>query len=169
MKWLAVLFLILIACAQRPVEQKEIPASQELAKEEAVGLSDAAKLGKPIKCTSEHEGQATTIYMKGSQMRMDTMPADAHGIYTSDVMYTWKGSEGMMIKMDEMKKLAAEHGESFTPPSQEEIVAKAEQENAKCESFDVPESMFVPPDNVKFEDFGELMKQIEATTKNLQK
>ncbi len=166
MKWLAILLLILIACAQKPaVVQQEIPEQ----KEEVVDFSSAAQLGKPIKCVSEHEGQTTTIYMKGSQMRMDTVPSDAHGIYTSDMMYTWRGNEGMVVKMEDMKKLASEQGEAFTPPSQEQVVAKAQQENAKCEPSDVPESMFMPPENIKFEDLGELMKQIEASTKKLQK
>ncbi len=161
MKWLTIIFLVfLIACAPKPAPQPS---------PEAVDISVAESLGKPMKCVSEVEGQTSTIYMKGSQMRMDTMPADAHGIYTSDALYTWRGSEGMTIKIDDLKKLAAEQGEKVSLPSQEQIIEKAKKENAKCESADVPESMFVPPENVKFEDLGEMMKQIEASAKGMQK
>ena len=158
MKWIVLVFLILVACAPKPAPQPV-----------AVDFSVAEELGKPVKCVSEADGQTSTIYMKGSQMRMDTMPADAHGIYTSDALYTWRGSEGMTIKIEDLKKLAAEQGEKVSLPSQEQIIAKAKQENSKCESSDVSESLFVPPENVKFEDLGELMKQMDASAKKLQK
>ncbi len=159
MKWIVLVFLIfLVACAPKPAPQ---PA--------AVDLSVAEKLGKPIKCVSEVGGQTSTIYMKGSQMRMDTMPADAHGIYTSDALYTWRGSEGMKIKVEDLKKLAAEQNENVSLPTQEQVIEKAKKENSKCESADFAESLFVPPENVKFEDLGELMKQIDASAKKMQK
>jgi hypothetical protein len=162
MKWFAVLFLVLVACARAPAPAP-VPAP------EPVDFDSASRLGRPVKCVSQHEGQTSTIYLKGSQMRMDTLPADAHGIYTSDAIYTWRGSEGMVIKMEDVKKIAVEQGEAFSPPTQEQILAKAQQENAKCELADVPESMFVPPAGVNFENLGDLMRQIESSAKNMPK
>lgn len=153
MKWFAIFLIFLIACVQSGT----------------MDFSEAAKLGKPMKCVTRYEGQTSTMYMKGSQMRIDSEPSGAHGIYTSDAIYTWRGSEGITVKMELMKKIAAEQGHDFTPPTQDQLVARAQQENAQCELADVPESMLAPPADVKFEDLGEMMKRLESTAGNMRK
>jgi hypothetical protein len=171
-KWLSVLLMFLIACSQTAEVQTEQPSENVVAEVSDGGVMDMAKamsLGRPVKCVAEQSGQTVTIHMKGSQMRMDTMPADAHGIYTSDTMYTWQGSQGMMMKMEDVKKMASEQAQQFQPQTQEDVVENAKKYDARCESADVPESMFVPPVDVKFEDFGEMMRQIEQATRGLQK
>lgn len=177
MKWqVIVLLVLLIACAKPAVEQKteqttEVVEMEEVkeapAESETVDIASAMKLGKSVKCVSSQEGQTATIYMKGSQMRMDTMPADAHGIYTPDTMYTWKDKQGMMMKMEDVKRMAAEAGHPARPKTQEEIIAS--QANVKCEPASVDESMFTPPSDVQFQDMGEMLKQAEAAMKGLPK
>ncbi len=111
MKWeLVVLLIFLVACAKPAVE----PAAQTapVAKVADTGMLDIAKavqLGKPIKCVSEQAGQTTTIYMKGSKMRMDTVPADAHGIYTEELMYTWQAKQGSVMKLADIHVINVWH------------------------------------------------------------
>jgi hypothetical protein len=176
MKWqLIILLIFLVACA-KPVEQAETPeqietpeeVKQPVAKQDMM-IAEAVKLGQPIKCVSEQAGQTATIYMKGSKMRMDTSPSEAHGIYTEDTMYTWQGKQGTMMKLSDIKQMSAELGQQYQTKTQEEVVANAEQSNARCEPADVPESMFVPPSDVEFQDLGEMMKQLESMTKNMPK
>ncbi len=177
MKWeIIMLMLLLVACAKPAVPASETgtpvpeaPQAEQVATVTApaapatdiMGISAAVKLGQPIKCVSEQAGQTATIYMKGSRMRMDTSPADAHGIYTADTMYTWKGTQGMMIKMEDVKKLA-ETSNQIRPKTQDEIVANAEKSNAKCEPATVDESMFTPPADIQFQDMAAVLKQAEA-------
>jgi len=166
MKWqIFVLMIFLIACAKPAVKQETAP--EPIAKAEVVDIAMATKLGKPVKCVSEQADQRVTIHMKGSKMRMDTLPADAHGIYTEDTMYTWKGTEGMMMKMEEVKRLSQQAGQQLRPKTQEEIVAA--QQNVKCETASFDESMFTPPSDVQFQDMSEMMKQAEAAMKATQK
>lgn len=153
MKRLIILLLLLVACAQQA----------------EMNVSTAAKLGKPIKCLYQVQDQNSVIYMKGSQMRIDTMPADAHAIYTEDRMYSWKGSQAMMIKMSDLNRLAAEQGTQFQAPTSEVVLSKAEEAKARCSPAEVSESMFVPPSDLKFEDLGEALKQVETMTKGAQK
>ncbi len=171
MKWqVIILLMFLVACAKHAVEQKiETTEQAPMTKEEAVDISAAIKLGSPVKCVSEQEGQSATIYMKGSQMRMDTMPADAHAIYTSDAMYTWKGDKGMIMKMEDVKRMAGEAGHPARPKTQDELVAGAQQANTKCQSAVIDESMFVPPAGIEFQDMSALLKQAEAAMKAAQK
>jgi len=171
MKWqILVLLMFLAACAKPAMEQKvEETAPEPMTTEDITDITMAMQLGKPVKCVSESEGQTATIYMKGSKMRMDTMPADAHGIYTEDTMYTWKDKQGMMMKMEDVKRMAAQTGQPVRPKTQEEIVANAKQTNAKCESASVDESMFTPPADVQFQDLSDMIKQAEAAAKGMQK
>jgi len=174
MKWeIIMLMLLLVACAKPAVPASETgtpvpeaPQAEQVATAAApssdmIAISAAVKLGQPIKCVSEQAGQTATIYMKGSRMRMDTSPGDAHGIYTADTMYTWKGTQGMMIKMEDVKKMA-ETANQIRPKTQDEIVANAEKSNAKCSPAAVDESMFTPPADIQFQDMAAILKQAEA-------
>ena len=179
MKWqILVLMIFLVACAKPAVEQAEIKETAAVAEKEAapdadskleaVDIAAAMQIGKPVKCVFEQEGQTATIYMKGSQMRMDTMPADAHGIYTQDVMYSWSGKQGMMVKMEDMKRLSGEQS-PYKQPSKEDVVASAQKYDTKCETAIVDESMFTPPADIQFQDLSDMMKQAETAMKGLKK
>lgn len=165
MKWeILILMMFLVACGSTaPVEERvvseQVIVSEPAAASEMMGMSLAMKLGQPIKCTATQEGQTVTIYMKGSRMRMDTTPADAHGIYTEDTMYTWSGNQGMMMKMEDIKKMAGD-AQAYKPKTQEEVISNAEQTNAQCSPASVDESMFSPPGDVQFQDLSELLKQM---------
>jgi len=100
---------------------------------------------------------------------MDTLPVDAHGIYTEDTMYTWQGKTGTVMKMEDVKQISADAGQQYKPKSQDEVIENAKKVNSKCEPADVPESMFVPPSDVQFQDLGSMIKQIEGMTKDFQK
>lgn len=142
-------FLFVISCAKAPqIEEKTI------------SMSEAMQIGEPVKCVFEQEDQSVNIHMKGSKMRMDTLPADAHAIYTEDMMYTWVGNQGNMIKMSEMKKLAEQLGEQYAPKTQEDVVAAAEQKGIKCTAAQVASEMFSPPADVTFQDMTEVMRQM---------
>lgn len=173
MKWVIVLLaILLVACSQAPEvsdTQSDVTTQAETQSvvEQKMDIGKAMQVGTPMKCVSTYEGQTSTIYMKGSKMRMDTSPADAHGIYTADTMYTWQGSQGMMMKMEDVKKMAEKQGQAYQQQTQEDVVSKAQETNAECMAFDVPESMFVPPSEVQFQDFGEMMKQLEGMAQGM--
>ncbi|HLF54517.1 MAG TPA: hypothetical protein VI612_02250 [Candidatus Nanoarchaeia archaeon] len=145
--WMIAFLLLLVACAK--------PAGFE---EKMMDISTAVQLGKPIRCVSEQDDQTSTIYMKGSMMRIDTMPVNAHGIYTADAFYSWIGTQGTVMKMSDLKKLTEDAGKVYNPPNQQEIIAKAQSANAECGQFDVGDDMFVPPADVQFQDLGEMLK-----------
>lgn len=162
MRWYFVVLLVFLVSCSKPIAQPE------LAKSDGLDVARAVQLGEPVKCVSEQSGQTTTIYMKGSKMRMDTSPVDAHGIYTEDLMYTWQGKQGSVMKISEIKQMSAEAAE-YKPKSQQEIIDNAQKVNAKCEPADVSESLFVAPADVEFQDLTEMLKQLEAMTESLQK
>ena len=169
MKWLILILVILAACTTQPQATETNEPNPQSAEAKAMDIATATQLGQPIKCTSMYEGQTSTIYMKGSKMRIDTMPVDAHGIYTEDTMYTWQGNQGMIMKVSEVKQMAKSQGTEYQAQTQDDVVQKAQQSNAKCEPASIPESMFTPPSEVQFQDLGKMMMELENTAKDLQR
>lgn len=151
---LIIVLMFLISCAKAP--QME---------EKTISMSEAMQIGEPVNCIFEQEGQTVNIQMKGSKMRMDTLPADAHAIYTEDMMYAWVGNQGNMIKMSEMKKLAEQLGEQYAPKTQEDVVTAAEERGIKCTAAQVSSEMFTPPADVNFQDMTEVMSQMSERLK----
>lgn len=176
---LTIFMLMLTACGSEQAPQTNPttdPTVQELTENDVpaeepkmIDISTAMQLAQPMKCTSTYEGQTSTIYMKGNKMRIDTMPVDAHGIYTEDTMYTWQGNQGMMMKISEVKKMAESMGQQYQAETQEDVVKKAHNANAQCESYDAPESTFTPPTEVQFQDFGQMMTELENAAMNMQR
>jgi hypothetical protein len=180
---LALLSVFLVACesqqAQETVQDQQMEEvveetaqepTQETAvevKNEMLNLAKALEMGQSVKCTTSFEGQTSTTYWKNDNMRMDTETADAHGIYTKDVMYTWTGKQGVMMKLEDIEKMAqnAQAQTQPAPRTKEEIVQ--ENVDVQCEPFNVPDSMFVPPSDVEFQDMSEIFKQLEGMNFNM--
>lgn len=177
---LALLSIFLAACdgqqAQETPEQPAIGDQTEAVLEESaettqetqaaessmLDLAKALEMGQSVKCTTTFEGQTSTTYWKNERMRMDTPSVDAHGIYTEDVMYTWTGKQGVMMKLEDIKQMAnnAQSQTQPAPKTKEEIMN--ENVDVQCEPFNVPDSMFTPPSDVEFQDMSEIFKQLEG-------
>jgi len=186
MTLLATLLFLLAACATQEAEptservmeefvgedagdqmMKQTEVAEKPVDSEMLNLAKALEMGKSVKCTTTFEGQTSTTYWKNDNMRMDTETADAHGIYTKDVMYTWSGKQGVMMKLADIEKMAqnAQAQTQPAPKTKEEIVQ--ENVNVQCEPFSVPDSMFVPPSDVEFQDMSKIFKQLEGMNFNM--
>ncbi|MBI4146370.1 hypothetical protein HY489_03465 [Candidatus Woesearchaeota archaeon] len=157
-KLMVLLSLLLIACGQT-AEQATAPGTSE---PKTIGsgkldIMSAMQQGTPVRCTMEQDGQTVTMYMKGSMMRMDTLPADAHALYTEKKAYMWSGNQGSMIDMDEIKRMSKGQTQQM---SQEDIVADAQQKGVSCAQVAVPPGTFDPPADVQFQDLTAALKQM---------
>lgn len=182
---MAALLLLLAACASQESEPKSEEVMEEFIGEDAgdqmlektqsvetsgnnqmLKLAKALELGQSVKCTTTVEGQTSTTYWKNNNMRMDSDSVDAHGIYTKDVMYSWTGKQGVMMKLEDIEKMAKNaQSQQPAPRTKEEIVQ--ENVDVQCEPFNVPDSMFVPPSDVEFQDMSEIFKQLEGMNFNM--
>lgn len=171
-----VLLLFLLSCApQAPVVEGDgSPSVDETAREAVdktvpevqdapgIDLTEAFMKGTPIKCTTKVGEQTSTLYIKEEKIRMDTMPADAHGIYTKEMMYTWTRDKGAMMNLAEVEQIAGRMGDEYEPQRPADVVAKAEQSNAECEPATVSDELFSPPADVQFQDMTEILRQLEG-------
>jgi len=120
-------------------------------------VRDAMEKSIPMKCTDiEVEGVKTTMYFKGSLVRMDTektaaMPA-THEVVKGTMLYMW--SEGMPsgISMDLSKSKPGEDapaGEA-PAPSSDDLVSRVNGQEKNCAKADIPDSTFDVPTSIKF-------------------
>jgi|GEM_PF-4892787 len=183
---LATLLFLLAACATQEAEPTSERVMEEFAGEDAgdqmmektevaektmdsemLNLAKALEMGKSVKCTTTFDGQTSTTYWKNERMRMDTPSVDAHGIYTEDVMYTWTGKQGVMMKLDDIKDMAKNaQDQNQAPPKTKEDIMN-ENVDVTCTPTDVQDSMFVPPSDVEFQDMSEIFKQLEGMNINM--
>ena len=175
-KLFIVLCLFLFACAesQPAAETSEAASSESQASsepapvqqeknapvEEKTGVFDLAGAltkGLPIKCVSTKEGMTATLYFKDKNVRMDTSPVDAHGIYTQEWMYSWSGNVGSKMRLEDVAKLGAQVPQT---KSHDELVSEAQNPDMDCESVSISDDMFVPPSDVNFQDLGALLSEV---------
>lgn len=149
------------------VEETAAPETTTEVSNEMLNLAKALETGQSVKCTTSFEGQTSVTYWKNDNMRMDTETADAHGIYTKEVMYTWSGKDGVMMKLEDIERMAqnAQGQTQPAPRTKEDIVQ--ENVDVQCEPFSAPDSMFVPPSDVNFQDMSEVFKQLEGMNFNI--
>lgn len=175
-KLLVILCLFLVACGSgEPVqqaqtesapaaeqanvaEQPSVPVEQE--SKSAFDLSSALTQGLPVKCVSTKDGVTATMHFKGKNVRMDTSPVDAHGIYTEEWMYTWSGNVGTKMRMEDLKKLGEQAAASQQAKGRDDLVSEVQSPDVDCESASVSDDLFVPPSNVQFQDLGALLSEV---------
>ena len=151
-----------VASGESQVNSEPAPVQQEKKApvEETTSLFDLANAltnGLPVKCVSTKEGMTATLYFKGKNVRMDTSPVDAHGIYTQEWMYSWSGNVGSKMKMADLVKLG---GQAPQTKSHDELVSEAQNPDMACESVSISDDMFVPPSDVNFQDLGALLSEV---------
>lgn len=151
MKRAYVVFLALLSISCSQVERGEGGQTA------GVVSSKTLMQSGPTRCITQVEGQTSTLYTEGSKMRMDTMPSDAHAIYTEDMMYAWSGKQGSMMKLSDLKKLSDMAGQKVR--YKEEVIAESELAGTSCERVSIPAGTFTPPVDVQFFDIGEMLKQ----------
>jgi hypothetical protein len=134
-------------------------------------LNDLLARGTSVQCTWETEteqGRMTgTSYVAGERLRTESTISDVDGsvsnfyaIVDQEYVYSWTSVSDMGTKM---KK---EVGEDFVSDTDSEEMAPLENQpfddqiNFNCSSWTVREEMFVPPTNIQFQDFSEMMKLV---------
>jgi major membrane immunogen (membrane-anchored lipoprotein) len=146
------------------------------------GLLDLVSSGAGMKCTLEDPkmGQMT-MYVKGEKAKVEgfqymAMPSETQeekpkeekGFMLNDGtwVYIWSGAEGIKLNIKEMEEMApkdqAQEKPQANPSDWKDWVKQMEANGIKyeCNPSVLSDSDFTAPANVKFQDFGEMMKGI---------
>jgi hypothetical protein len=156
------LLFVLVACTKTVKQEITVEDNVviDIKQEPVIDNKFDFASGKPFKCVTVVDQYTSTMYIKDSKMRIDTLPADAHAIYNGDLIYSWSGESGTVMKMSDIQKLS--EGAPYKQPSQQDMLNKAKDTNSKCEPYAVSDSLFTPPADVDFKDMAEMLKQMEG-------
>ncbi len=139
-------------------------------------VSDLYKLGKDITCTFERSDDAGTmsgtVYVTGEKMRGDFQITqaggesfDSHTISDGEWIYTWGATQlgyvGTKIKITETEDVEQTGEASETPNLDEEF-------DYKCNSWNVDNSLLVPPSDIEFQDLSATMQQLQEQSQSIQ-
>lgn len=137
-------------------------------------LKDFLGVGDTLKCTyTSTDENATTegiTYTANGKVRSDStitptntgIAMSSYSIIDGEYMYSWGGEmpQGMKMKLDamtEMENMAKTKTETDTQIPKEATLYD-EAYDYDCEPWRVDASLFVPPSNVTFTDYSEMMK-----------
>ena len=124
---------------------------------------------------TDEEGRKTLAYVKAGAVRVDTSgktPEESGSVIVKDNrMHFWNGNEGITMEFntEEMMKNAPSITISPNPSGSkqegangQEVLASLEKFKDNCKPTVVNDSVFIPPSNVKFVDYTQMMKQTQS-------
>src|SRR3989344_7134060 len=128
---------------------------------------------------TDEEGRKTLAYVKAGAVRVDTSgktPEESGSVIVKDNrMHFWNGNEGITMEFntEEMMKNAPSITISPNPSGSkqegangQEVLASLEKFKDNCKPTVVNDSVFIPPSNVKFVDYTQMMKQTQQMQKS---
>ena len=140
MKWYFLFLIVLIGCTGRASLMQPSVSFGDVV--------DTAGSGGPVFCSTDVGDQTSTIYLMGDLFRLDTMPANAHVIYSGDKMYSWNHQFASVVSLSGLAK----SGRPASRKSAQEIVLDSHKTNSVCDVGKFGNEMFVPPTNITFTD-----------------
>jgi len=133
-----------------------------------------------VKCAVEDENGKYTVIAKDKKVRIEGIdfanPADSKtvgqkGMMISDGIwvYMWGGKEGLKFNIEDMDETSATQGGEVSKDSDWRDWAKSmDASGAKhdCKPGMATDGDFTPPTDVKFQDWGEMMKNLQQLQAN---
>jgi len=125
-------------------------------------IKDALTKNLSFKCQYQPEGisEVVTMYFKGGKIRSEySSNSEIKNIAIVDNKKVWnwqpKEKKGVVFSIDLFKGKESSDNQSF---NQEEMIKEAEKYRQNCQVQNLPNSLFEPPADIKFQDMDEMMK-----------
>lgn len=182
--------LALSACFPKKSAQQEAVDSMMAQSDDGIfsgSLKQLMGLGKAQKCTWEGEaGESGVVYTDGTRSRFEasgySMMGDDQeenselvtffGINDDEYIYTWSSQSNEGMKMsneteEEQQEMDEYDSEDYDSSMDYRSMSEYDFEY-KCEDWSVDESMFVPPTNIEFTDFGQMIESMKDSMKGME-
>jgi hypothetical protein len=119
-------------------------------------IKDAMSKSLSLKCEYNIEDSKSVAYVKGSSIRIEGSwggGTDSAAIIKNDQIWTWdtKKKEGITMQL----KTSTTTQQGVNP---DDLINNLEKEKQHCSAAVVPDSVFDPPTDVKFQDLTKLLE-----------
>lgn len=169
-------------------------SAQETNQEENQSIGDKMKdslyglvtSGAGMKCTvNDPESGEMTMYTKGEKVKVEGFsyssqegqPSEPGSmINDGEWVYTWSGKEGIKFNLEEMEEMSQDEESQAQNESQDNAsdwkswVKEMEDEGVEyeCSPAVLSDADFIPPSDVTFQDWGEMMKGLMLRSEEMQ-
>lgn len=147
------------------------PTNAPTAANAFTSIQDALSKSVSLQCEyTDESGRKTLAYIKAGAVRTDmtgkTPEENGSVIMKDKKMYFWNGKQGIMMEFDVNQM--AKNVPSGSPTTQKSSPAPKQEDGANvmeslekfrehCKPAVVDDALFVPPADVKFQDFSKMM------------
>jgi len=158
--------LLLTGCLPKK-QTSQIGQTQPPAEEKKTvfdSIRDAISKSLSLRCDYVVENNKVTVYIKGKLIRSeaDTSNGKGHTILKDNKMWFWteKDKNGFVIDLSRFPKSVP-----VPQKSSEDIINEVEKFKQDCKQTAIPDSMFNPPADIKFQDLSQMFENFGATVK----
>jgi len=163
--------------SQQSNPQSNQPAASVASKQESISgsIEDLVKLGRSIKCDIPKTDTSTisgTVYISGNKARSDFEVNNgsgstiaAHFILDGVTMYSWNDADktqAMKFSLSDMEKF-----KTNVQAKSGGVSNYSNKMDYSCTNWTVDSSYFVPPADINFSDFSQLINKIQSQLPNL--
>ena len=139
-------------------------------------IQDALSRSLSLECTfTDDKGKQTKTFMKAGAVRTDftgSTPSESGSMILKDKkMYSWSDStkEGFMMEVPEVTPgktniPGSPTGDANRSQQATDVLTMIEKYKDSCKPGTVADSLFTPPSDVKFQDYSQMMKDIQKMT-----
>lgn len=132
-------------------------------------IKDALSKSLTLECNfTDEDGRQTKSYVKNGAIRADFTagkPEDSGSVIIRDKkMYMWNGSQGFMLEIPDEKDSSNGTAPNKGLTQEQEVMQEMEKYKEFCKPGIVSDSLFTPPQNVKFQNFSSMMQPQTGTT-----
>lgn len=127
-------------------------------------IKDTLSKSASMECNYTEENRVTKAYIKNGAVRIEfagrTKEQSGNIIVVDKKIYAWSpDGKGYTIDVPDVTPAPGEQKMS----QNDEIMQSLEKYKEYCKNATVSDSLFVPPADIKFEDYSQMMNQIAPT------
>jgi len=155
--------LLLSACGAVSTPSSSVSPTSEPKKDVFTSIKDAVTKQLTLKCVYDDNGQQTTTYIKGQQVRFSGTGKEigVEGLMKDNIFYLWNANDKKGMTIDMTKMEGAKMGEKPIK-SVDDVVTQLEAKKQNCSLSPESNGMFDIPADVSFTntlDFLSVPKQ----------
>lgn len=131
-------------------------------------IKDALTSAGNLECDyADEEGRVTNAYIENGNVRADitssNVKENSSVIVRDNTFYIWNSQGAFMMKIPE-ETMNQDLSQNQALSQKEDIMESIEKYKELCKNANPDDSLFIPPANIRFQDFSQIMQGVPTGT-----